>query len=444
MWRLLLVPGLAAAFFFSIYFYFYSGSGYSAPPNPEVPVAYLTAPISSVTPFEDKPVVNRGTLLVDGLHGNFFSQAEVSSFLSMIRDRGYDVEVLGEPDPFSGLGGPYAFGKLGGTDPFSRLSLLEEKLRGADSLLVALPRREYAPGEVDLIEDFVLRKGGKLMMIGDPTRPHQANTLAGRFGVAFQSDYLFNTVEYDLNFQNIIVRDFLPHEITRGVGQIALYSTSSIKGPAPGLAVADGNTRSSLAEGPGPFYPLLTAADGRVLALGDFTSMIPPRNSVLDNNRLLANIASFLTVSEREFVLSDFPHFFEDDVDILLGRPSLLGLASGMGDTLAASRVASGIAGAEDITRDTVFLGLYEDAGQVAQYLQLAGVQLDGSLRTPFTADMDPADTGAVLLHTGPERRVLVVLADSQFALANLVSLLRSGEFRDGLVDDFVGVYRFE
>ena len=435
MWRLLLVPVLAAAFFFAAFFYFYSGDGYSAPPSPEIPVAQLAAPVSSVSPFEDRPLVSEGTLLVDGLHGNIFSRAEISAFLSMIRDRGYDVEVLGEPDPE---------GVFEGIDPLLRYSLLEEKLRGADGLLIVIPRDQYTPGEADLIEDFVLRKGGKLMMIGDPTRPHQANTVAGRFDVSFQPDYLFNTVEYDLNFQNIIVRDFLPHEITRGVGQIALYSASSINGATPGLAVADGNTRSSTADGPGPFYPLVTAGEGRVLALGDFTFMIPPRNSTLDNNQLMANIASFLTVSEREFVLSDFPYFFTDDVEVLLGRPSLLGLASNIGGALSNFQVASSVASAEDITQDTVFLGLYEDADQVAQYLQLAGIQLDGSLRTPFTADMDPAGTGVVLLHTGPERRVLVALADSQFSLGSLVSLLQSGEFRDGLVDDFVGVYRFE
>jgi hypothetical protein len=97
-----------------------------------------------------------------------------------------------------------------------------------------------------------------------------------------------------------------------------------------------------------------------------------------------------------------------------------------------------------------VFLGLYDDAPEVAQYLQLAGVQVDGvngiegRLRTPFTAGMDTADTGVILLHAAGERRVLVALADSQESLDGLVSQLRSGGFRAGLVGDFVGVYRFK
>ena len=52
--------------------------------------------------------------MVDGLHGNIFSKAEVSAFLAMIRDRGYDVEVLGEPDPFGQFEGG---GALGEPDP---------------------------------------------------------------------------------------------------------------------------------------------------------------------------------------------------------------------------------------------------------------------------------------------------------------------------------------
>ncbi len=431
MRRLLIVPVLAIVVFAASYFYFYTGSGYSAPPNPEVPVAYLTAPVSLSGPFEDAPRISRGTLVVDGLHGNNTSESELSAFLALVRDRGYDVEILGEPARFGGFLS---------SDPSAGFKQLEEHLRGADSLLVAAPRDRYSPEEIDLVEEFVIRRGGKLLMISDATRRNQVNTLAGRFGVSFQPDYLFNTVEYDLNFQNVIVRDFLPSEITRGVGQISLYSTSSVKGPGPGLAVADGNTRSSISESPGPFYPLVQAGEDRVLALGDLTFMVPPRNSVLDNNRLLANIASFLTDSEREFVLSDFPGFFKDGVDILPGRPGLLDLASDVGAAVSNYRVAT----SEDITRDTVFLGLYDDGAEAAQYLQLAGVQLDGGLRTPFTADMDTAGTGVVLLHAGPERRALVVLADSRESLDKLVSRLRSGEFRDGLVDDFVGVYRFE
>ena len=435
MWRLLIVPVLAVLVFVSAYFYFYTGRGYTAPPNPEVPVERLAPPVSLVRSYDDIPRISQGKLVVDGLHANNFSKAEASALLGMVRDRGYEVEVLGESGRFGGF--------LAAA-PLERYRTLEEKLRGADSLLVAMPQERYTPAVAGLVEDFVLRKGGKLLLIGDATRRHELNTLAGRFGLDYQPDYLFNQVEYDLNYQNILVRDFLPDEITRGVGQIALYSTGSIRGPSPGLAAADGNTRSSMSESPGPFYPMSKVGEGRVLALGDFTFMIPPRNSVQDNGRLMANIADFLTDSERSYTLSDFPHFFGEEADIVSGRPSLLDLASVLGGSLSGYGVEPAVRGAEDPGRDVVFLGLYDDAGPVSQYLQLAGVRVDGSVRTPFTADMDPENTGVIVLHQGEGRSVLAVLADSAETLEELVSLLESGKFRDNLAGESTGVYRFE
>ena len=191
-----------------------------------------------------------------------------------------------------------------------------------------------------------------------------------------------------------------------------------------------------------PFYPLASAADGKVVALADFTFMIPPRNSILDNDRLVSNIAGFLTSSQRSFDLADFPSFFKDDVDILLGRSPLFDLAARVKGMLAEFQTASNIRGVEDITKDTLFLGLYDDSAQVAQYLEVAGIQLDGVLRTPFTPDIARRDTAIILLHRGQERHVLVILGDSEDALRDAVSLLTSGSFRDGLVGDFVGVYR--
>ncbi len=149
-----------------------------------------------------------------------------------------------------------------------------------------------------------------------------------------------------------------------------------------------------------------------------------------------------MTYRQRIYELTDFPHFFKDDVDILLGRSPLFDLAAQVKGMLADFQTSSDIRGVEDITKDTLFLGLYQDSAQVAQYLEVAGIQLDGVLRTPFTPDIEPQDTAIILLHPGQERHVLVILGDSEDALRDAVSLLTSGSFRDGLVGDFVGVYR--
>ena len=137
MWRLIIVPVLAVIVFVASYFYFYTGSGYSAPPSPEAPVAHLTAPVSTVGDFEDAPKASVGTLVVDGLHGNNASREELSAFLSLVADRGYEVKILGESARFGGFLS---------SKPSASFKRLEEELRGADSLLVAVPQDRYSPG----------------------------------------------------------------------------------------------------------------------------------------------------------------------------------------------------------------------------------------------------------------------------------------------------------
>ncbi len=122
-------------------------------------------------------------------------------------------------------------------------------------MAVILPNAPFSREEANLVEQFVLRKGGKLLLIADPTRRNEINSLAERFGIAFQPDYLYNTVDYELNFQNIFIRHFQADEITRELEQIALYTAGSIKSATPGLGFTDGNTRSSMFESVEPFYP---------------------------------------------------------------------------------------------------------------------------------------------------------------------------------------------
>ena len=417
---------LSAAIAFGIAFLIFYRGGYEPPPEPDLPVAELTAPQLDPGTFVDSavPQVKRGLMLVDLMHANAFSKSEILTLSARVSGRGYAVEFA-EPD--SGPGG------------------LEEKLRRADSFLVILPQIPYSEGEAALVESFV-RKGGKLLLVSDPTRRSEVNTLAARFGLEFRPDYLYNQEEYDVNFQNIIVREFQPEELTLGLGAITLYAAGSIRSSGPGLAIAGAGTRSSVLESADPLYPIAEGDSRNVLAIADFTFMVPPQNSLLDNDRLISNVADYLTTSERTYDLADFPHFYEADapggVDILLGRPSLWDIGTAMKNGLSGYRVSSEIRAVEDLSRDTLFLGLYEDAISVSQYLQAAGVRIDDALSTPFAESLDPQGTSVVVLDRNQDRHVLIVLAHSPDTLYSAVAGLLSGEFRGNLVTDFVGVSR--
>ncbi|PKB83737.1 MAG: hypothetical protein BZY88_01470 [SAR202 cluster bacterium Io17-Chloro-G9] len=422
---LLIFPAVALAFFIGALFYYYRGT-YDPPPSEALAIKDIKPPVSSFTTLAEPPPIHDGTLLVDAGHSNGFSQAEVSAFLSTVAARGYTLDFLRELDGFDG----------GAT-----LDLLEEKLRGADSLVVIQPEDSYSKEEADLVHQFVEEKGGRLLLIADPTRKHKINSLAERFGIFFRPDYLYNLLEYDLNFQSIYVSDFRPDELTNGLGRIALYTSGSLESTGGGLAIPDANTKSTVVESIEPLYPMVKSNQGGVVAIADLTFMIPPQNTILDNPRLIANIADFLTTPQRQFDLADFPHFFSGQVDILLGRSSLLSAGAQMKNLLSGFQLSSEIRAVDDLNRDLVYLGLYDDAFNVAQYLQLAGVQVDGELRTPFTTAIERQETAVAILHRSSQRRVLVILGDTTDDVAGVLDQLESGGFRDGLVGDFVGVY---
>ena len=412
----------------------FNQTAYSPPPASEVTFPDTTAHDLPANPArEHLGAVSPGTLMVvDATHRNSYRQSEISVLLSRIASRGTVVEYVGD---------------FRTTEVAKRVSLLEESLRRADALLVILPRDAYTAAEADLVEDFV-RKGGKLLLVSDPTRIHQINSLAERFGVNFQPDYLFNQHENDLNFQHIFVRQFQPDEITSGVNSIALYSAGSIQTSGSGIAFTNGLTESSVAPSGVGLSPIAWGDSRNVLAVGDFTFMIPPHNSALDNDQLLSNIADFVTTSSREFVLGDFPSFFQSgssrDVEIVVGQASLFDSGTAVKNGLSEYGIASKLTTVEDFSSDTVFLGLHDDAQRVGGYLQSAGIRVDDSLSGPFGEDISLEGTSVAVLDRSSDRHILILLADTPETLSKTVAGVLDGKYRQDLVNDFASVTSFE
>ena len=315
---LVLLPLFAAAAFGGVFLYFYQG-GYDAPATVDIPYHEIPSRSAASGKVLDSPggQEREGLLLVDAQHVNSFRENEIISLSSRVASRGYDVEFVGD---FSAIEDPEQISP--------RLQQLAAKLRRADSFAVILPQTPFSDAEAGLVERFVA-KGGKLLLVSDPSRPQQINTLAERFGLDFQPDYLYNTVENDLNFRHIVVRDFQPDRLTAGLDAVTLYMAGSIRSPGPGLAYIDANTKSSLLESAGDHSPIAWGDSRNVLAVADLSFMVPPQDSLLDNDRLVSNIADYLTESERQLDLADFPYFYQTgadgSVDILIGRQSILG-----------------------------------------------------------------------------------------------------------------------
>ena len=426
-WVFLLLPLSGAAIFVGVSFYFYSGD-YQAPRTPQVAAEQITVQLAPARAVVEAPASRRGVLLVDNAHINNFDETDVNTLVSRVANRGFSIEFLGRRDRrfFTSS---------------ERLGQMEEKLPGADSFAVILPGLAYQEEEMDLVRRFV-SKGGRLLLIGDPGRRSDINGVADGFGILFQEGYLYNVREHELNFRNVLVKDFRPDGLTDGLEEIALYTAGSISSSGVPLAFTDTNTYSSMQDRVEPFAPMVRTADGGVLAVADLTFLVPPNNTTLDNDQLISNIADFLTTGERVFDLRDFPHFFDREVDIRLGRASLFDAGTRIKGLLSAARINSEVRGVENLTRDTAFLGLYEDARAVEQYLAIAGIQVADQIRTPFTPDIPAEGTALILLHGEQDRWVLVVLANSKDDLHGILERLDSGDFIQGLVGDFLGVYQ--
>ena len=279
-----LLPLLAVAAFVVAYFVFYGG-GYEPPPAPAVTFDHIGS--TTIPPREsaDLPTgqLRQGLLVVDAQHGNSFSEKELVNFASKVSDRGFEVEFLRDFTPFP--------------DPTQvqvRLAQLSEKLRRADAFAVILPQVAYSEHEAAVVERFV-DMGGKLLLVSDPGRPHSINALAKRFGVDFQADYLYNTVEYDANFKRILIREFQPDQLTAGLNVITLDYTGSVQSSGSGLAFAPPSTESSLLSTVEVLSPMAWGDSRNVLAIADFGFMVPNNDSLLDNGRLVSNIADYIT-----------------------------------------------------------------------------------------------------------------------------------------------------
>ena len=440
---ILLLPIFGVIAFLVAYFVFYQGGGYDAPPSANIPLEQIDTVAIKPRVSSGLPQggTRQGLLVVDAQHVNSYSERELVNFVSRVAGRGFDVEYLGDFSP--------PLDPLLADPHLAQVRYLElaEKLRRADSFAVILPRIAYSDSEADLVQQFVA-KGGRLLLVSDPGRRNSINSLAKRFGVDFQSDYLYNTSENDANFKRIFVRDFLPDQLTAGLDTVTLDYASSIRSSGGGLAFASPGTKSSLLSTVDRLSPMAWGDSRNVLAIADFTFLVPNNDSLLDNGRLVSNVADFVTESGREFHLTDFPHFygssFRDRVDILVSRSELLNTGLLVKTGLERYGIQSGIAPVDDVSRDTVFLGLYKDAPQVSQYLQVAGVRVDDNLGTDFAGELAQDNTAITILDQAQGRDMLLVLADSPATLEQAVGRLISGEFRSDLVSDSIALRRFQ
>jgi hypothetical protein len=249
-------------------FFFYRGI-YT--PSPLKEPDYLNISVNVSIPIEtnDSFSLGNGTVLIDISHRNRFNTDELNLLLSRIIARGYDFEYLIDS------------------------SNLKKNLSSSTSFVEISPASAFSKEEVESVKEFT-DGGGRLLMLSEPINKSEINSLASEFGILFWNDYLYNLKENDGNFKYIYLKEFSENNITRGLHKIVFYTSSSVFGT--GIIFTDNNTYSSTKGEKGRYSVAALTENSRILAIGDVTFLSEP-NNVMDNNRLIYNIADFLAPS---------------------------------------------------------------------------------------------------------------------------------------------------
>jgi len=305
-------------------FFYYTG--FYAPPPSELPsYEHIVVPPAPLGEFADNISDNISrTILIDLAHDNNFEIEELNVLMLRLISRGLTVrlfrvkddlgeELLGEEEEEeeekegeedleeteekANQSENVSNGKKEGADQGEEVLDEEKELPGA--FIVVCPQEEFSKGDKETTVEFV-ENGGKLLLIADPTRRSEINSLSLDFGLIFERDYLYNMKENEINYRNIFVNEFKENEVTKNLEEIVLYAAGSISSADGGIAFVDRNTFSSLIETVRKLSPIAITKEAKVLAVHDLTFMAEPYNGVLDNNQLISNIADWLAIPVEE------------------------------------------------------------------------------------------------------------------------------------------------
>ncbi len=289
-------------------FFYYDGL-YQAPPI-EIPTyTQIAVPLAPSTEYSDSHAMAEGTILFDIAHENAFEIEELNVLILRLISRGLSVDfftaddnlaetLLGEQkDPESKYVNEIDQEKTA-EEASEDMEQEEdqEKEPPPKAFVVVCPQEKFGREDINTIIKFV-EDGGKLLLIDDPTRRGQTNSLSYNFGLVFEPDYLYNMKENDANYRNIFITSFKENSITEMLQNIVLYTAGSISSGNYSIALGDENTFSSQIETRKELSPIALAEESKVLAVYDLTFFSEPYNGILDNNRLISNIANWLAIN---------------------------------------------------------------------------------------------------------------------------------------------------
>jgi hypothetical protein len=407
------------------------GSRYTRPSPVALPeysgVTVSLPPLATPQAPEPAAEMSGKIVLMDLAHENLYNVSELEALTQALMGLGARLQTLEDSH------------------------LLGQSLKRADAYVTVAPATTFTPDEVSQVQRFV-EQGGRVLVLADPTRSSYLsdglagpNSLLAPFDLSFADDYLYNLVENEGNYRNVLLKKFADSPLTAGLTTTAFYATRSVNtSSGTPLILADEQTLSSRTDASGNLAAAALSANGQVLALGDLTFITAPYYQVADNSRLIAHIAEFLTGGERRYDLADAPFVFTRPVVILPteGVTLTAGLVKSLGQlqmALKSADVPSSIADDPVAGSDLIVLGSYTPGRDLLRYLLPFAAELktapeskaaegkSNSIFVPGVGNVDKAGTGLMLFSRTDERATLVLLASDPDSLSDLVSVLAAG-----------------
>lgn len=425
--------------------------------------------LSTPRAIESQSQSQKLIVLFDQAHSNLFSLPEIDPLTNAIIAMGGDVKVLDDKYDLQG------------------------KLKEVNALVLIAPNSAYSDQDLLHITEFVQR-GGRLLMISDPTRVSQeyyesvennvsfANHILEPFNLSFQTDYIYSITHNEGNYRNVYVKVKEENPLTEGITTAVFYGAHPITGQHIPLLIGDETTLSSQTDQGSDLSVAAMSLNERVLVLGDMAFITTPFNQVEDNYQLLVNIAQFLVGTPRPRTLADFPDLFTRPVIVLqnadfdFSQDILTELAE-IQENYLTNGISFSMADTPQSGSDLLVMGLYPPSEDLQPYTDDLGINFNGNTAinsttlapeptlppdatpqpspTPFPA-IKPASGkffsvpgfgqvpnrgfSFILYSQSDERNTLILLAESQDDLLDLLKMVENGSLNGCMLQPQIAI----
>ncbi len=411
--------------------------------------ANLKLPEAPVSTPQSNPIKQvGGVVLLDDAHSDQFQPDEIQTLMDALGQRGARVELNSDS------------------------AKLESQLKYASAYLVFSPYYKYTPSEVQIIQNFIGR-GGRMAVFTDPTRglviydnagnpidnipdTTEVNPLLEPFGITINSDYLYDLEENEGNFRNVYFESFGKSDLTWGLKKVVLYGTHSLETDS-GLTLMSGNDKTFSSETDATpnndsnqgWAGAALDKTGNVLAVGDFTFMTPPYNTVGDNGVFINNIADFLLGGTLKYSLADFPYLFTGtSVDVLPTSniemtANLINAISKFQSSYKAINTQINIVQDSSSSQNLIVLGTFAQADDLNKYVKPFNVTMNDAnnyIELPGFGQLGKTGNSVLLFSSGDNGNTLVLLADTESDLTSLMSNLSGDDLSKCVLQGEIGV----